>query len=102
MERIPVPPTNGATAPYGPTQGVCGRVWRQDGWFVCLGCQVKTHQKNREIHQALVLGGRRLMMRDNNQLGVGSHVRRDVGEEACGSCGMWGGGIQSFEMINSA
>ena len=58
--------------------------------------------KNREIRQALALGGRRLMMRDNNQLGVGGCFRRDVGEEALGSCSVWGGGVQSFEVTNSA
>jgi hypothetical protein len=41
------------------------------------------------------------MMRDNNQLGVGGRVRRDVGEEVHGRCSMWGGGIQSFEVTNS-
>jgi hypothetical protein len=101
MGSTPVPPTNGTAAPYGPTQGACGWVWRHDGWFACLGSQMKTHKK-REIRQALVLGGRRSMMRDNNQLGVDSRVRRDVGEEAHGSCSVWGGGIQSFEVTNSA
>jgi hypothetical protein len=57
---------------------------------------------NREIRQALALGGRHLMMRDNNQLEVGGCVRRDVGEEAHRSCSMWGGGVQSFEVTNSA
>jgi hypothetical protein len=42
------------------------------------------------------------MMRDNNQLGVGGRVWRDVGEEARGSCSVWGGGVQSFEVTNSA
>jgi hypothetical protein len=42
------------------------------------------------------------MMRDNNQLGVGGRVWRDVGEEARGSFSLWGGGIKSFEVTNSA
>ncbi len=42
------------------------------------------------------------MMKDNNQLGVGGYVLRDVGEEARGSCSVWGGGVQSFEVTNSA
>ncbi len=42
------------------------------------------------------------MMRDNNQLEVGGRVQRDVGKEARGSCSVWGGGIQSFEVTNSA
>jgi hypothetical protein len=59
--------------------------------------------KNREIRQALALVGRRSMMKqDNNQLGVGGRVRRDVGEEARGSCSVWGGGVQLFEVTNSA
>jgi len=37
MGRLSAPSTNGAAAPYGPTQGARGRVWRRDGWFACLG-----------------------------------------------------------------
>ena len=58
--------------------------------------------KNREIRQALALGGHRSMMRDNNQLEVGGCIQRDVGEEVRGSCSVWGGGVQSFEVTNSA
>jgi hypothetical protein len=43
--RLLAPPTNGATAPYGPTQGVHGRVWQRNGWFTCYGGKMKTHQK---------------------------------------------------------
>ncbi len=72
-------------------------------WLICLfGAPNEDTSKNREIRQALALGGRRSMMRDNNQLGVGGRVWRDVGEEARGSCSMWGGGVQSFEVTNSA
>jgi hypothetical protein len=72
-------------------------------WLIRLfGAPNEDTSKNREIHQALALGGRRLMMRDNNQLGVGGRVWRDVGEEARGSCSVWGGGIQLFEVTNSA
>jgi hypothetical protein len=102
MGSTPVPPTNGATAPYGPMQGACGWVWWRNGWFACLGRQRKTHQKIEKIRQALALGGRCLMIRGNNQLGVGGRVWRDVGEEARGNCSVWGGGIQSFEVTNSA
>ncbi len=42
-------PVDGATAPYGPMQGVRGRVWQRDGWFTCYVGEMKTHQKNREI-----------------------------------------------------
>ncbi len=41
-------------------------------------------------------------MRDNNQLGVGGCIWRDVGEEARGSCSVWGGSVQLFEVTNSA
>ncbi len=71
------------------------------GLPVC-GVPYEDTSKNREIRQALALGGCRSMMRDNNQLGVGGRVRRDVGEEACGSCSVWGRGVQSFEVTNSA
>jgi hypothetical protein len=42
------------------------------------------------------------MMRDNNQLEVGGRVQRDVGEEVRGSCSVWGGSIQLFDVMNSA
>ncbi len=47
--KLLAPPTNGAAAPYDPMQVDCGRVWRRDGWFACLGGGMKAHQKNREI-----------------------------------------------------
>ncbi len=73
------------------------------GWLVCLfGAPNEDTSKNREIRQALALGGRRSMMRDNNQLGVGGRVQRDVREEARERCSVWGGGIQSFKVMNSA
>jgi hypothetical protein len=72
-------------------------------WLVRLfGVPNEDTSKNREICQALALDGRRSMMRDNNQLGDSGRVWRDVGEEAPGSCSVWGGGIQSFEVMNSA
>jgi hypothetical protein len=102
MGSTPVPTTNGAAAPYGPTQGACGRVWRHNGWFACLGRKNEDTPKNREIRQALALGGRCSMMRDNNQLGVGGRVWWDVGEEVRESCSVWDGGVQLFEVTNSA
>jgi hypothetical protein len=42
------------------------------------------------------------MIRDNNHRGDGGRVWRDVGEEARESCSVWGGGVQSFEVTNSA
>ncbi len=72
-------------------------------WLVCLfGAPNEDTSKNREILQALDLVGRRSMMRDNNQLGGGGCVQRDVKEEARESCSVWGGGVQSFEVTNSA
>ncbi len=81
------------------------RLWLglAEQWLVHLfGAPNEDTSTNREIRQALALGGRRTIMRDNNQLGVGGHIRRDVGEEARGSCSMQGGGVQSFEVTNSA
>jgi hypothetical protein len=49
MRKLLVPPTNGATAPYDPTQVTRGQFWRRDGWFACLGGRVKAHQRKREI-----------------------------------------------------
>jgi hypothetical protein len=45
MRRLLAPPTNVAAAPYGPTQGARGWVWRRDGWFACLGGKMKPHKK---------------------------------------------------------
>jgi hypothetical protein len=47
MGRLSAPPTNGAVSPSGPTQGDHDQVWPRDGWFTCLGGEIKTHQKNR-------------------------------------------------------
>ena len=56
----------GAAAPYGPEAGA-GRSLRSHvagsaDWSVGIG-----RMKNRELHRALVLGGSRLMMANNNQ-----------------------------------
>ncbi len=65
-----------------------------------LGHQNKPHQKNREENGASALGGRRLLVTHNNQLGVGGRGRRDVGEEARGGWNVWEGGVQSLEATN--
>ena len=52
--------------------------------------------KNREIGGALSLGGRRSLMKNNNQLGVCICSGRDVGEEACGWESVWGDTVPSF------
>jgi hypothetical protein len=36
------PPTHGAAAPYGPTQGARDRVWPRHGQFPCWGGKMKT------------------------------------------------------------
>jgi hypothetical protein len=49
MGKLSTPPTNGAAAPYDPTQVARGGVWWRDGWFASLGGKMKTHQKKRWI-----------------------------------------------------
>ena len=39
------PPTHGAAAPYGPTQGARDRVWPRHGRFPCWGGKMKTQRK---------------------------------------------------------
>jgi hypothetical protein len=46
MGKLSAPPTNGAAAPYDPTQVARGRVWQRDGGYACLGGGMKAHQKN--------------------------------------------------------
>ncbi len=48
------------------------------------------HIKNREEHGVSAVGGRHLIGRYNNQIGVGNCGSRDVGEEAPPGCSMWG------------
>jgi hypothetical protein len=49
----------------------------------------------------LALGGRQLIVRYNNQIVGGGRGRLDVEEEARGGWSMWGGGVQTFEVMNS-
>jgi hypothetical protein len=78
-------PALGSAAPYGPTQGARGRVWRRDGWMVRLFWgRNETTSKNREEHGALALGGHHLAATHNNQPIVGGGSRGNVGEEARG------------------
>ncbi len=78
-------PALGSAAPYGPTQGAHGQVWRQDSWMVCLFWgQNETTSKNREEYGALALGGHHLAATHNNQPIVGGSGKGDVGEEARG------------------
>ena len=75
--------------------GTCGRAvpnrWRQ---------QIQ-RKKILNLKHTVDLGGRRLLATHNNQLGVGGHGRRDVGEEARGGWNMWEGGVQFLEVMNS-
>jgi hypothetical protein len=48
----------------------------------------------------VALGGRCLLATHHNQLGVGGHGRRDVGEEACGGWNVWEGSVQCLEATN--
>jgi hypothetical protein len=67
MAIAPTAPALGSAAPYGPTQGACGWVWRCDGWMVCLFWgQNETTSKNKEEHGASALGGRHLAATHNN------------------------------------
>jgi hypothetical protein len=60
-------------------------------WLVHLfGGQNETTSKNREEYGASALGGRHLIERHNNQIGVGDHGSRDVGEEALPGWSVWG------------
>ncbi len=60
-------------------------------WLVCLfGGQNETTSKNREEHGASALGGRHLIGRHNNQIGVGNRSSRDVGEEVLPGWSVWG------------
>ncbi len=74
MSRLLAPPTNGAVAPYGPTQGARGWVWWRDGWFACLGGKMKPHKKIEE-YGASALGGHHLEATHNNQPIVGRRGR---------------------------
>jgi hypothetical protein len=47
--------------------------------------------KNREGDGSLALGGRRLVVRHNNQPIVGGSNRMDDGEDARPGCCVWGG-----------
>ena len=52
--------------------------------------------KNREEGRALAIGGRRLMMANNNQPASGRSDRGDVRAEACWVGSMWGDTITSY------
>ncbi len=85
MAIVATAPALGSAAPYGLTQGACGRIWQHDGWMVCLFWgRNETTPKNREEHGALALSGRHLVATHKNQPIVSRSGRGDVGEEARG------------------
>jgi hypothetical protein len=60
-------------------------------WLVRLfGGRDETISKNREENGASALGGRHLIGRHNNQIGVGNRGSRDVREEAPPGWSVWG------------
>ncbi len=83
MGKLSAPPTNGAAAPYDPTQVARGWVWRRNGWFACLGGGMKANQEKKGDKGVSALGGCNLIERHNNQIGVGGRGGKDYGEEAC-------------------
>jgi hypothetical protein len=63
-------------------------------WLVPLvGTPNKDASKNREGDGSLALGGRRLVIRCNNQLIVGGNNKRDDGEDVLPGWSVWGGGV---------
>ncbi len=58
-------------------------------------------KKISNLKYTAALGGHRLLATHNNQLGVGGHGRRDVGEKARGGWNVWEGGILLLEATNS-
>ena len=74
----------GSADPYGLIQGARGWVWRRDGWFACLGGEIRPHQKNRDEHGVLALGGHHLTATHNNQPIVGGSGGGELGDEMCG------------------
>jgi len=61
-----------------------------------FGAPKSDPSKNREMGGALALGGRRSLMKNNNQLGVCVRSGRDVQEEARGWESVWGDTVQYF------
>ncbi len=57
MGKLLTPPTNGAAAPYDPTQVARGRVWRRDGWFAFFGGRNEGTSKKEMDKGVLALGG---------------------------------------------
>ncbi len=101
MATAATAPAVGSATPYVSRSGARRLVIaRHAGWFP-FGTPTKTTSKNREENGASALGGRRLSATHNNQLGVGGHGTRGVGDKARGGWNMWEGGVQSLEATNS-
>jgi hypothetical protein len=65
-----------------------------------VGTPNEDASKNREGDGSLALGGRRLVVRNNNQLIVGSSDRMDDGEDARPGWSVWGGCFFYFGVAN--
>ncbi len=68
--------------------------------FPLVGTPNKDASKNREGVGYLALGGRRLVVRRNNQPIVGGSNRRDEGENARPGWCVWGGCFSNFGVAN--
>jgi hypothetical protein len=100
MGCLLAPPTNGATASYWSHARLEVPVVLSPLLVPSFGAPKSNPSKNREKGGALALGGCRLMMANNNQLGVGGHGRRGVGEEARWAGSAWGDLVPSFGASN--
>ncbi len=65
-----------------------------------VGTLNKDASKNRKGDGSLALGGRRLVLRHNNQPIVGGSNRRDDGEDARLGWSEWGGCFSYFKVAN--
>ncbi len=89
MGRLSAPSTNGAAASYRSHARLEALVALSPLLVPSFGAPKRNPSKNRKRGRALALGGRHLMMANNNQLGVGGRGRRGVGEEAHWAGSAW-------------
>jgi hypothetical protein len=100
MGRLLAPPTNGAAASYWSHARLEASVALSPLLVPSFGAPKCNPSKNRERGGALALGGCRLMMANNNQLGVGGCGRRGVGEEVRWAGSAWGDLVSLFRALN--
>ncbi len=100
MGRLSAPPTNGAATSYRSHARLEASVLLSPLLVPSFGAPKRNPSKNRERGGALALGGRRLMMANNNQLGVVGRGRRGVGEEARWAESVRGDLVPSFGASN--